>query len=61
MQTTQPEHIAEGTTMSTLSILNAKPSDSGKYTCKPAQLEQASVNLHVLECKYHLLAPEIVV
>ncbi len=30
---------------------NAKPSDSGKYTCKPAQLEQASVNLHVLECK----------
>jgi hypothetical protein len=51
MQTTQPEHIAEGTTMSTLSILNAKPSDSGKYTCKPAQLEQASVNLHVLECK----------
>jgi hypothetical protein len=25
---------------STLSILNAKPSDSGKYTCKPAQLEQ---------------------
>jgi len=51
MQTTPPEHIAEGTTMSTLTILHAKTSDSGKYTCRPAQLEQASVNLHVLECE----------
>jgi neurotrimin len=49
LQTTPPEHIAEGTTMSTLTILNADMEDSGKYTCLPAQLEAASVNLHVLE------------
>jgi hypothetical protein len=52
LQTTPPEHIAEGTTMSTLTILNADMEDSGKYTCLPAQLEAASVNLHVLESKY---------
>lgn len=49
LQTTPPENIAEGTTMSTLTILNAKTMDTGKYTCLPAQLEPASVNLHVLE------------
>ena len=51
LQTTPPEHIAEGTTVSTLTILHAETSDSGKYTCLPAQLEAASVNLHVLESK----------
>jgi len=49
LQTTPPEHIAAGTTVSTLTILAAEISDSGKYTCLPAQLESASVNLHVLE------------
>merc|ERR1711971_680961 len=49
LQTTPPEHIAAGTTVSTLTILQAEISDSGKYTCLPAQLESASVNLHVLE------------
>jgi len=49
LQTTPPEHIAAGTTVSTLTILQAELSDSGKYTCLPAQLESASVNLHVLE------------
>ena len=52
LQTTPPEHIAAGTTVSTLTILEAEMSDSGKYTCLPAQLEAASVNLHVLESKY---------
>ena len=51
LQTTPPEHIAAGTTVSTLTILAAEISDSGKYTCLPAQLESASVNLHVLESK----------
>ena len=51
LQTTPPEHIAEGTTMSTLTIKNAQDSDSGTYTCEPSQLETAHVNLHVLECK----------
>jgi len=49
LQTTPPEHIAEGTTMSTLTILHARTEDSGTYTCHPTQLEVASVNLHVLE------------
>jgi len=49
LQTTPPEHIAEGTTMSTLTILQARTTDSGIYTCLPSQLETASVNLHVLE------------
>lgn len=49
LQTTPPEHIAEGTTVSTLTILHAETSDSGTYTCLPAQLESASVSLHVLE------------
>ena len=52
LQTTPPEHIAAGTTVSTLTILAAEISDSGKYTCLPAQLESASVNLHVLESKF---------
>ena len=55
LQTTPPEHIAAGTTVSTLTILHSKLSDSGKYTCLPAQLESASVNLHVLESKYQWL------
>ena len=37
--------------MSTLTIKNARDSDSGTYTCEPSQLETAHVNLHVLECK----------
>ena len=49
LQTTPPEHIAEGTTMSTLTILHARTTDSGTYTCHPTQLEKASVNLRVLE------------
>ena len=53
LQTTPPEHIAEGTTMSTLTILHAEKTDTGNYTCHPTQLEVASVMLHVLECEYH--------
>ncbi len=41
--------LAEGTTMSTLTIKNVQVSNTGTYTCRPAQLETASVNLHVLE------------
>ena len=55
LQTTPPEHIAAGTTVSTLTILHAELSDSGKYTCLPAQLQSASVNLHVLESKLNSL------
>ena len=57
LQTTPPEHIAEGTTMSTLTIKNAQDSDSGTYTCEPSQLETAHVNLHVLECKFSGFIP----
>eukprot|EP00095_Tigriopus_kingsejongensis_P012227 maker-scaffold528_size145933-snap-gene-0.30 protein:Tk12227 transcript:maker-scaffold528_size145933-snap-gene-0.30-mRNA-1 annotation:"limbic system-associated membrane protein precursor" len=52
IQATPPEHIAEGTTMSTLTILEAKKSDSGAYTCHPAQMDQARVMLHVLDTDY---------
>ena len=59
LQTTPPEHIAEGTTMSTLTIKNAQDSDSGTYTCEPSQLETAHVNLHVLECKFSGFIPQL--
>ena len=59
LQTTPPEHIAEGTTMSTLTIKNAQDSDSGTYTCEPSQLETAHVNLHVLECKFSGFIPHL--
>lgn len=52
IQATPPEHIAEGTTMSTLTILEAAKSDSGEYTCHPAQMDKARVMLHVLDTDY---------
>lgn len=52
IQATPPEHIAEGTTMSTLTILEAAKSDSGEYTCHPAQMDKARVMLHVLDSRF---------
>jgi len=36
------------TTVSTLVISNAQKSDSGNYTCDPANAEPTSVTVHVL-------------
>ena len=36
---------------SSLLIQNARPSDSGKYICRPENAEPASVNVHVLNGK----------
>ncbi|XP_054009240.1 zwei Ig domain protein zig-8-like, partial [Hylaeus anthracinus] len=35
-------------TISSLEIRNARPEDSGNYTCSPSSLDSASVQLHVL-------------
>ena len=48
---TPPEHIAEGTTISTLSISRTQKSDAGMYTCVPAMMDDASVLLHVIDSK----------
>ncbi|XP_040581449.1 limbic system-associated membrane protein [Lepeophtheirus salmonis] len=52
IHTTPPEHLAPGTTMSTLSIATVERSDSGPYTCIPSMLNNASVNLHVFESDF---------
>ena len=52
IQATPPEHIAEGTTMSTLTILNIESSDSGSYTCQPSLMDNATVLLHVVDSEY---------
>nr|ACO10199.1 Limbic system-associated membrane protein precursor [Caligus rogercresseyi] len=52
IHTTPPEHLAPGTTMSTLSISSVERSDSGPYTCIPSLLNNASVNLHVFESDF---------
>lgn len=36
---------------SSLLIQNARPSDSGKYVCRPDNAEPATVNVHVLNGK----------
>lgn len=38
---------------SSLLIQNARPADSGKYVCRPDNAEPATVNVHVLNGKFH--------
>lgn len=40
------------TTTSFLLIQNARPSDSGQYTCNPSNAKSKSVTVHVLNGKY---------
>ncbi|XP_058804286.1 hemicentin-2-like [Phymastichus coffea] len=39
-------------TSSNLTIRNAGPEDSGNYTCRPSNLDTASIQLHVLNGEY---------
>lgn len=39
---------------SSLLIQNARPADSGKYTCRPDNAEPATVNVHVLNGRFNL-------
>lgn len=41
--------VADGSAMSTVSIQNPTPAHSGKYACRPANLDPAYVNLHVIQ------------
>ena len=41
--------VADGSAISTVTIRNPTPAHSGKYTCRPANLEPAFVNLHVIQ------------
>ena len=43
--------VADGSAMSTVSIQNPTPAHSGKYACRPANLDPAYVNLHVIQGK----------
>ena len=43
--------VADGSAMSTVTIQNPTPAHSGKYACRPANLEPAYVNLHVIQGK----------
>lgn len=39
---------------SSLLIQNARPTDSGKYVCRPDNAEPATVNVHVLNGKFYV-------
>ena len=41
--------VSDGSAMSTVTIENPTPAHSGKYACRPANLEPAYVNLHVIQ------------
>ena len=41
--------MADGSAISTVTIRNPTPAHSGKYTCRPANLDPAHVNLHVIQ------------
>jgi hypothetical protein len=41
--------VGEGAAVSTLTLVNpSAPGDSGKYSCRPENLEPAHVSLHVI-------------
>ncbi len=48
--------ISDGSALSTVTIRNLSPDHSGKYECRPANLEPSFVNLHVIKGNYFLLA-----
>jgi len=41
------------TPSSSLAISSAKPSDSGKYTCRPSEAETATVTVHIIDGEHH--------
>ena len=49
--------MADGSAMSTVTIQNPTPAHSGKYACRPANLEPAYVNLHVIQGKQSTNSP----
>ncbi len=40
--------VGEGAAVSTLTIRDPTPAESGRYTCRPENLDPASVRLHVI-------------
>ncbi|XP_066975335.1 uncharacterized protein, partial [Macrobrachium rosenbergii] len=48
------ERITDDTTIGTLIITTASPTDQGSYTCVPASLPTASVTLHVLNGQFKI-------
>ena len=45
--------IADGSAISTVTIRNPTPAHSGPYACRPANLDPASVNLHVIQGEFN--------
>ena len=45
------QHSRPGSTLSSLLIRNAKPSDSGKYVCNPSNTGPARITVQVLDGK----------
>ena len=46
--------VGDGSAVSTLTIDEPSPRHSGIYSCRPANLEKASVSLHVIQGKIFL-------
>ena len=44
--------IADGSAISTVTIRDPSPAHSGRYACRPANLEPAHVKLHVIQGRY---------
>ena len=53
--------VADGSAISTVTIRDPTPPHSGLYNCRPANLEPAHVNLHVIQGIYIIFEFQILV
>ena len=53
--------MADGSAISTVTIRDPTPPHSGLYNCRPANLEPAHVNLHVIQGTYITFKLQILV
>ena len=53
--------VADGSAISTVTIRDPTPPHSGLYNCRPANLEPAHVNLHVIQGTYITFKLQILV
>ena len=51
--------VADGSAISTVTIRDPTPPHSGLYNCRPANLEPAHVNLHVIQGNYKIFKRHI--